>query len=487
MSQGERSDGETEGRDRVPARPRFGLSLKLLLLSIAFVMLAEVLIFAPSIGRFRLTYLEQRLANAHLASLTLDATPDAMVSQELAMKLLDLAEVRGVVLRAGEGPRRVLSLAMPPRVDAMVDLDEQNPVTLIVDAFATLFRADDRVLRVMGRPPADRSLEIEVLIDEAPLRAEMVAFGGRILVLSIIISLITAALLYLTLRWLMIRPLQRLTDDITAFRRDPETPRPVAANGRGDEIGMVERELADMQQALQAALKQKDNLATLGTAVTKINHDLRNILATAQLLSDYLESSDDPKVRKVAPTMMRAIDRAVALCTDTLNFTAEAPQPRLARVELQGLVGEVETALSPPGGGGDRPPVDWQVGLDPGLSVEADRELLFRVVLNVARNALQSGATRLAISARRAPPSATVIEIADNGPGLPPRARENLFRPFAGGARPGGTGLGLAIARDLMRAQGGDIALAASGATGTVFRLTLPDAGTVSRAGRTAP
>ena len=324
---------------------------------------------------------------------------------------------------------------------------------------------------------AQPGVEIEVLVDEAPLRAEMIAYGGRILLLSIFISLITAALLYFSLRWMMIRPLQRLTEDIAGFRRDPEAPRLSHANGRSDEIGTLERELADMQRALRAALKQKDNLATLGTAVTKINHDLRNILATAQLLSDYLDSSDDPKVRKVAPTMMRAIDRAVALCTDTLNFTAEAPLPSFAAVPLAPLLEEVEAAVSPAGNGEGRQPIDWRVGVDPGLTVGADRELLFRVVLNIARNAVQAGATRIGIAARRAPPASTVIEISDNGPGLPPRARENLFRPFAGSARPGGTGLGLAIARDLMRAQGGDLVLADTGASGTVFRLTLPDAG----------
>ncbi|MGE0154012.1 MAG: sensor histidine kinase [Reyranellaceae bacterium] len=457
-------------------KPRFGLSLKLLLLSVAFVMLASALIFVPSIGNFRTAWLTQRLANAHLATLTLDVTPDAMVSEELAMMLLDLAEVRGIALKKGGGPRRVLALAMPPKVDLVADLESEMAPRMIGGAFESLFSTGNRVIRVMGRSPADAEVHIEVLVDEAPLRAAMVSYGRQVLLYSFLISLITAALLYLTLRWLMVRPLQRLSGDIMAFRRDPETPRPAHANGRGDEIGVVERELADMQAALQAALQQKDKLATLGTAVTKINHDLRNILATAQLLSDYLESSDDPKVRKVAPTMMRAIDRAVALCTDTLNFTAEAPRPDAGTVELPPLIAEVETALSPAGNGEGRPAVDWQVGLAPGFCVRADRELLFRVVLNIARNAVQAGATRIAIAARRAPPAATAIEIADNGPGLPPRARENLFRPFAGNARPGGTGLGLAIARDLMRAQGGELALVDTGGAGTVFRLTLPDA-----------
>lgn len=461
------------------AKLRFGLSLKLLLLSIAFVMLASALIFVPSIGNFRNAYLTQRLANAHLATLTLDVTPDAMISEELAMMLLDLAEVRGIAFRKGNGPRRVLSLSMPPKVDRVSNLDTEMAPRMIADAFDSLFSTGNRVIRVLGHSPKDPTVQVEVLVDEAPLRAQMISYGQQVLLFSFIISLITAVLLYLTLRWLMVRPLQRVTEDIAEFRRDPEAPRLKRISERSDEIGVVKRELADMQAALQAALKQKDNLATLGTAVTKINHDLRNILATAQLLSDYLDSSDDPKVRKVAPTMMRAIDRAVALCSDTLNFTAEAPLPKSEPVNLPALFGEVENALSPAGNGNGegKQAVDWRVALDPGLCVRADRELLFRVVLNIARNAAQAGATRIGVTAKRAPPADTVIEIADDGPGLPPRARENLFKPFAGSARPGGTGLGLAIARDLMRAQGGDLVLVDTGSKGTVFRLTLPDEG----------
>jgi signal transduction histidine kinase len=91
----------------------------------------------------------------------------------------------------------------------------------------------------------------------------------------------------------------------------------------------------------------------------------------------------------------------------------------------------------------------------------------------VARNAVEAGARQLRFAAAREN-ALVAIEIDDDGPGMPPKARENLFRPFFGSARPGGSGLGLAIARELMRAHGGDLALVASTGAGTVFRLTLP-------------
>ena len=458
-----------------PAR-RLSLSQKLLLLVVAFVVVGEVLVLAPSISRFRFSYLQQRLANAHLATLALDATPDNMVSEELSMMLLDLAEVRGVVLRKANGPRRVLSSSMPPKVDVECDLDHSDWFAMIGDAVGTLAHGGNRVLRIMGMSPKDDSVQVEILLDEAPLRAEMATYTERILLLSVAISVLTALLLYSALRWLIVRPLQAMTGEIENFRRDPESDAAVlSANGRGDEIGIVEHALLDMQRTVRSALRQKNNLATLGTAVVKINHDLRNVLSTAQLLSDYLETSDDPKVRKVAPSLMRAIDRAVALCTDTLNFTGQQPPPERGAVSLRALVEELQLTLRPAQDDTDTA-ADFRIEIPGDFKVWADREQLFRVLLNVVRNALQAGARRIGFAARTAGDGSSIIDIFDNGPGLSPRAQDNLFRPFAGSGRPGGTGLGLAIARDLMRAHRGDIVLARTGADGTVFRLTLPAA-----------
>jgi len=103
------------------------------------------------------------------------------------------------------------------------------------------------------------------------------------------------------------------------------------------------------------------------------------------------------------------------------------------------------------------------------------------VLLNLARNSVEAGAHRLRVTATRED-DAIAIEVADDGPGLAPRARENLFRPFAASGRPGGSGLGLAIARELMRLHGGDLVLVASTGTGTIFRITMPAAKATAKA-----
>jgi signal transduction histidine kinase len=325
-------------------------------------------------------------------------------------------------------------------------------------------------MRVLGPSPMEPGATVELLLDEAPLRHELWGFGVRILELSILISLTTAALVYLSLQWLLVRPMRRITASMTLFREDPEdASRRIAPSGRRDEIGGAEGELAMLQETVRQALAQRARLAALGTAVTKINHDLRAILATARLVSDGLADSPAPEVRRVAPRLFEAIDRAVALCTQTLDFSREgAPPLAPARFPLLPLIEEIAPALAT-----GSEPLAIEPAIAPGFTVRADRDQLYRVLLNLAQNAVEAGARHLRVAAAVADRT-IAIDIADDGHGLPPRARDNLFRPFFGSARPGGTGLGLAIARELMRAQGGDLVLIESTGSGTVFRLTLP-------------
>ena len=453
------------------------LSARLLVLTITFVMVGEVMIFVPSIARFRMTYLEDKIAAGRLAVLALEATPDNVVSQPLADQLLAHVGALGIVLHKHNNITLMIDSEMPPKVDATFDLREMQPLLGIRNAFVALFGTKERVLRILDAAPEDKNSVVEVLLYEEPLRKEMWQFGTRVLELSIIISLITAALLYLTLQWLLVRPMRRITAAITSFRADPEDAgRVITPNGRNDEIGVAERELADMQEAVRQALRQRARLAALGTAVSKINHDLRGILSTARLVSDSLADSAAPEVRRVAPTLLAAIDRAVALCTRTLDFTRETPPSLIRRrFPLADLVEDVAQAIvvaqDSEAARGEGSRIRNEV---PGtVDVEADRDQLYRVLFNLCRNAVEAGAHRVTVGGT-AQDDQVAITVADDGHGLPPKARDNLFQAFTGSARLGGTGLGLAIARELMRAHGGDIMLVESTGAGTIFQLTLP-------------
>lgn len=448
------------------------LSAKLLLLTVAFVMMAEVLIFAPSIGRFREGYLTERLASAHLAILALQGAPDLRVGADLEAELLEHVDAYLVALEDPRlGRRLLLTLDMPPAIDAVADLRESDFLDSIGAAFMTLFGPGDRVLRVMGTSPQDDASTVELVLSESSLREEMVNFGYRVLALSLVISLFTAALIYLSLHWLLVRPLRRITESMVSFREDPENAeRFITPSGRSDEVGVAEAQLREMQEALWASLHQKARLAAVGVAVTKISHDLRNMLATASLVSDRLAASPDPGVQRSAGTLMSTLDRAINLCRQTLNFTREGPAVlELSCFDLHDLLGEVGSDL-PASLAGE---ADWRNEVAPGTMVEADRAQLYRVFHNLGLNALQAGASLILLRAEPLDGSLS-IELTDNGPGLSPRARDRLFQPFAGTAKSGGAGLGLAIARELARTHGGELDLRRSDAAGTCFRLLLP-------------
>jgi signal transduction histidine kinase len=475
-----RSDGlggVVAGR-HAAARAGRGLSGKLLLLTALFVMLAEVLIFVPSIANFRVNWLMDRLEAAQIASLAAEAAPDGVLPKMLRDELLRTASVRGVALKRNDQRVLILSEEMPPEIDEHFDL-RIDPVTKKVwDAIRVLLTPAGRTIRIVGEPGMHAGDFIEIIMAEAPLKSAMAGFALNILGLSVVISLITAALVYLALHRLLVGPMHRLTNSMVAFSERPEiADRIIRPSGRRDEIGIAEQELSLMQMELASMLQQRRRLAALGLAVSKINHDLRNLLATAQLISDRLGTVKDPTVERVTPRLIASLDRAIRLCADTLRYgQASEPAPERRRVRLRPLVEGLtdDLALSASG--------RIALGLDipDALEVDADPDQLYRILSNLVVNAMQvldaqtdTGDRRIRIAARRFD-GQVEIDVSDSGPGVPEKARAHLFEAFQGSARAGGTGLGLAIVAELVGSHGGRVALV-DGMPGTTFRVTIPD------------
>ncbi len=453
------------------------LSGRFLGLTIVFVVIAEVLIFVPSVTRFRTDYLQNRLELAQLAALALLATPvDSTVDPALEAELLETADVFNVVLRRDEVRELVLDSPLPSPPAETYHLLEDNAFDMVRDSLEVYFAPDDRVIRVVGRTGMGSGSGIEVTMIEAPLREAMIHFGLRILYTSLAISVATAALLFLAVRYLIVQPMSRVVAHMVSYRDAPEdATRVIAPESDVRELREAETALQDLQLRLTGALKQKERLAALGGAVAKISHDLRNLLTTAQLLADRIESSADPSVRRTAPKLVASLSRAITLCERTLTFgRAEETPPEFGAFALEPLLEEVvenETAATE-----GRVRITAQT--PPGLVVHADADQIFRVLTNLVRNAAQ------AIETSGKPGEVSVqaclagdrvqIRVADTGPGLPEKARENLFQPFRGGARQGGAGLGLVIAADLVKGHGGTLTLERSDAGGVTFLLSLP-------------
>lgn len=471
------------------------LSGRLVLLAIAYVLVAQFIIYVPTIALYRYDWLQQRAESALLAALAREATLEyserlaerdiedilyltqieGEVSEDIKGRILDTAGIQAVAVR--QNSIRQLILQGPPgmRIDATINLADDDFFTLVIDAWTTMFGDGSRLLNVLDKPD-ENGFAVEYTVSEAPLRAAMLRQSSTIWIVAGIISVFSGLLLFLTVFRLLVRPMHRITGNMIAFRAAPEdAERILVQRHYVGELGEAERALSELQYDVRASLKQKTRLAALGEAVSKINHDLRNMLTTAQLLTDRIALSEDPAVQKAAPRLVSAIDRAVNLSTNVLKYgREEAADPSRANIDLNAIVWDVDAGLDLH----DNTDVDFTNAVPPGMVIYADAEHIFRILMNLTRNAVNAlhakddGPKRVTISAR-AGDTAWELRVTDTGTGLPQPVKDSLFQAFVTSST-GGTGLGLSIAAELTRAHGGEITLARSDETGTEFLITIP-------------
>ena len=451
------------------------LSGRFLILTMIFVMLAEIMIFVPSVARFRQDFFMLRLERAQIASLALLAND--MLDEELEAELLVNADVYNVVLRRNEVRRLVLNSSIPGPVVKSFDMRGASGFELIRDAATRLLTPENEIIRVVGNPVRDGGLLIEVTMETQGLRAAMLDYGVRILVLSAVISLFTAALLFFAVRVLLVRPIEGVVGHMKRYAAAPEDARGIISPSASvTELRDAEEALHSLQTQLTQALRQRERLASLGGAVAKVSHDLRNILTSAQMFVDRIEGSEDPLVARMAPKLVGSITRAVNLCESTLAFgRVDEPPPTLARVKIADVIRDVVDSERLAVEGFN---IAFIEDAPDDLMLRGDAEQLYRVLSNLVRNARQAMMNKavegsITLSAVETP-DAWVLRVTDTGPGLPQRAQDNLFKPFEGGVSKGGTGLGLVIAGDLIRGHGGRLALDKTGPEGTQFSITLP-------------
>ncbi|HEX7946107.1 MAG TPA: HAMP domain-containing sensor histidine kinase, partial [Phenylobacterium sp.] len=456
-----------------------GLSARLLVLTVVFAALGGTLAIPPALASYEKQWLLDRVRAAELASLAAEVAPDRVVSDQLKTQLLAGAGVE-IVSVSNDGVRRlVFASARPAQTPYLVDLRNKAPGLGLFAPFQTLLGGGDRV-RVMAEPRFRRADFIEFVATDTELKKALSSYLWRLVAIVAGVSALAGVIVYFALNLFLVRPMQRITFAMERFRADPEDPAAqIQLSGRRDEIGRAEAELDRMQADLRVALNSRARLAALGEAVAKINHDLKNMLTSAQLASERLAASKDPQVSQALPRLERALNRAVKLAADVLVYgkTQEAA-PETQSVRLADALKEAAAEARLVDAGVrlvSRVPVAERVLADP--------DQLHRILVNLLRNARQAiehqegrdGPGRVEVSVE-ALSGASLIRIADNGPGVPERMRERLFQPFAGSGRPDSTGLGLAIAKELAQGHGGDLALSVTGPQGTVFELRLPSA-----------
>ena len=489
------ADAPTPQEQPRPTRPRFywpgGLSARLLILTILFVVLGGALALPPALAAFEEQWLLDRIRAAELASMAPEVAPDRKVSEQLSAQLLEGAGVERVAIQTDGMRRLVLGGPTLDRTPYVVDLRTQAPLSWLAAPARTLTSGPEGMVRVVANPRFRRADFVEIVAPDTELKKALWGYLWRLVLVMVFVSGVAGVLVFLSLNLFLVRPMQRITIAMERFRADPDDPQARAPlSGRRDEIGRAEEELSLMQADLRAALNSRARLAALGEAVAKINHDLRNMLTSAQIASERLAALKDPKVSQALPRLERALDRAVKLASGVLAYgrTQEsAPEPRAMLLGAAIEAAAEEARLSEDG-------VRLTSEVSPQAQINADPDQLHRILTNLLRNAReaiehQEGRTapgHVVVAFSQAD-GASVVRVSDNGPGLAERARERLFQPFAGSSRPDGAGLGLAIARELAQAHGGDMVLADSGPQGTVFELRLPGAPAPARPKGRAP
>jgi signal transduction histidine kinase len=451
------------------------LSAKLLLMTIGFVMLAELVLFVPSLALQRQTYLVDRIQQAGILTQALTGVPDYEASEMLSKDFIENTDVE--LLSAKHNGMTELVLGFPPSDANFIEVDMRSPDRFpqFRDAFGDFFSSGNDRLRVIANSPVEWQDTMELIIPRQAIKAELWDFAERIFYLSLFIAVLTGTLIYLAMLLIIVRPLQRLLDNMKLFRENPQFRRNLGrSNHRKDEIGQLEREFIDTKQSLRSAFRQRERLAGLGLSVAKINHDLRNVLSTALLIADRLTTQKEQKVVEMGEKLVRTVERGVGLTEEVLAYSrAETADPDPQSVRVSFLLGEVaaDTMVQ-------FPATSFKNLVPTDLCVVSDPDQTYRILHNLFRNAAQamqkSEIQRITVSSKIIEDTVH-LNIEDTGPGLPEKAAKNLFLAFAASqGQNGSTGLGLSISKELATAQGGDLQLIKTDSQGTHFRLSLP-------------
>lgn len=451
-----------------PKRPTFRLSLsgQLLTVTLWFVLTLQALMFVPAMATYREQWIESRLDDAQLLALTHQHSLMPIEQWEVVLEKANLKSIR-IVDDDGksmhlQGRQRILQARL-------IDVRGYGYWQSLSETISDFFGNPGRHMRLVAYSSVPSIHKLEVVVSADELGRDMRKHARRVAITGTLVSIVSALIVYFALSRMFVRPLLRVNRAMRTFRNGPDQPENIITpSGRHDELGRAEWELQHLQTEVQRALIERRRLAALGQAVAKIAHDLRNMLSTAHLSVDRLSASADPKVASPAKRLAKSISRASTLAETAMSYgKAEEPAPKPTPLMLK----KVLEFAADDAGLGEECLLNFRLGKR--VRVYADPDQVHRVFMNIFKNAREAGATEITVVAKSDDQDA-VIDLVDNGPGIPERLQEQLFQPFSGSTRADGFGLGLSIVKELLELNKGKILLQNTDETGTHFAVVLP-------------
>src|ERR1700734_1692851 len=365
----------------------FGLAARVLAVTIGFVFLAMGLFYVTRLTAHREMWLHGKISGAQTTVDAFGLAGPTPPPQDLSQKILHSVGVKWLAVETPAGRREFVIAGGPPAGAESIAADEDSYLESMAATFHALFAAPGTVVK-LSAPAQANEPAIEFAFDETTLVQSLKRVSYNFLTISLTIAAVVTCVLWAALWRMVLQPVRRLTSNIIAFGESPQDgSRVIAPSGRGNEIGRAEAALAVMQGSLANELAQGKRLAELGMAVARINHDLRNILSAAQLISDRLATIPDPLAQRLAPRLVATLDRAIQFCQSTLTYGAsrELP-PSRRRFDLSELVSQVVES----GQAEHDAAVDYNIDIPPRFCVHADPDHILRVLENLSRNAAQA-------------------------------------------------------------------------------------------------
>ena len=463
-------------RAHLPKGPAFSFQLRLFVLTICLVMVTGLVVFAQAMVTLCIHWADDRLTTARIAARFAAST--IIISQNMQKELLDRTGAYAIILDDGASRRLVAVRGLPAHIDLVFDHREPEPALVTMGKIFRTLTGERENIRIIGNAGLDRETTVEVVLPARTLRRELISHGVWLLPGAVSVAFSVALLLCVTAHFGVLRPLRRLARSIRAFGLDPANADTIIRlSGKTDEFGTFEAELQAMQTAVHRALREQNQLANLGMAASKINHDMRNILGSARLFSESLGNVRDERTRVMVHKIIAALDRALAYSHSVLSYgTSQEAEPKRRILLLGSLVSDVQLFLGLDGGGD----IQFRNNVESHLVVDADPEQLFRILSNLCRNSVHAmqgigdNAERLIEISAEQSIAQTKIFVRDTGPGIPDDKRASLFQPFQRSTRTGGSGLGLAITAELVKAHHGTIGVLNGTTPGTTFEICLP-------------